>query len=200
MTDEKKAILVVVSRILDYPNQPFFEERSSMFSFIHENISSEDVRKEVINRIYPLYEMSLKDLQELFVETFDYKEKTNLYLTAHELGDSRKRGIALIQLQKLIFEAGFDFVGKELADYIPMLLEFLAVVPEEGRFINLSSRVAYAIQRILNNLSDSNPYFPAVELLQLFVFEASGLEEISKLEYLREEADLDELPFPLMYR
>jgi nitrate reductase delta subunit len=200
MTDEKKAILVVVSRILDYPNQPFFEERSSMFSFIHENISSEDVRKEVKNRIYPLYEMSLKDLQELFVETFDYKEKTNLYLTAHELGDSRKRGIALIQLQKLIFEAGFDFVGKELADYIPMLLEFLAVAPEEERFFNLSQRVAYAIQRILNNLSDRNPYFPAVELLPLFVFEASGLEEISKFEYLHEEADLNELPFPLMYR
>ena len=70
------------------------------------------IRKEVLKRIDPLFEMSEKELQELYVETFDYKEKTNLYLTAHELGDSRKRGAALIKLQKLICEVVLNMKGR----------------------------------------------------------------------------------------
>jgi nitrate reductase delta subunit len=34
----------------------------------------------------------------------------------------------------------------------------------------------------------------------LYVFDAPDSEEISRLANLREEADLEELPFPLMYR
>lgn len=200
MKDEKKAILVILSRLLDYPDQTFIDEQSSILSLIKEYLLSDDVQDEVLKRITPLYSMNLKDLQELYVETFDYKERTNLYLTAHELGDSRKRGVALIQLQKLICEVGYEYEGKELADYIPMLLELLAIAPEDEKFINLSRRVAYAINRLLDNLPSGNPYKNAVELLMMNVFEAPGLEEISSLEILREEADLDELPYPLMYR
>ena len=134
------------------------------------------------------------------METFDYKDNTNLYLTAHELGDSRKRGAALIELQKQIHEAGYECDTKELADYIPMLLELLAVAPEEEKISNLSGRLAYAMDRILTNLPSSNPYKKAMELVMMFVFEAPELEEIAKLEILREEADLNELPYPLMYR
>lgn len=54
---------------------------------------------EILERIAPLFKMPLLELQEHYVETFDYKDKTGLYLTAHELGDSRKRGAALIKLQ-----------------------------------------------------------------------------------------------------
>jgi len=200
MTSEKKVILVILSRLLDYPNRSFFEEQSSVMSFIHEYIPTLDIQKEVLNRIAPLYNLSLKDLQELYVETFDYKDKTNLYLTAHELGDSRKRGFALIQLQKQTREAGFECANKELADYIPMLLELLAVAPEEEKFFNLSRRLAYAVNRIITNLPSNNPYKKAIELVMMFVFETPESEEINKLEILREEADLNELPYPLMYR
>jgi nitrate reductase molybdenum cofactor assembly chaperone NarJ/NarW len=200
MTNEKKAILVILSRLLDYPDQLFFEEQSSIESFIQEYIPNEDNQTEVVNRIGPLYELSLKEIQELYVETFDYRDNTNLYLTAHELGDSRKRGGALIQLQKQIHEAGYECSNKELADYIPMLLELLAVAPKEEKVSNLSGRLAYAMDRILTNLPSSNPYKKALELVMMFVFEAPGSEEITKLEILREEADLNELPYPLMYR
>ncbi|MCQ6280579.1 nitrate reductase molybdenum cofactor assembly chaperone [Bacillus sp. EB600] len=200
MTNDKQAILVILSRILDYPDQLFFEEQSLIVSFIQEYISTEDSQKEVVKRISPLYELSLKELQELYVETFDYKDNTNLYLTAHELGDSRKRGVALIELQKQIHEAGYECVTKELADYIPMLLELLAVVPEEEKISNLSARLAYAMDRILTNLPNSNPYKKVMELGMIYVFETPELEKISRLEILREEADLNELPYPLMYR
>jgi nitrate reductase delta subunit len=197
---EKKAILAILSRLMDYPDEPFFDEKETIYSFIRETIASEDHQKAVFERIHPLYQLALKDLQELYVNTFDYKDKTNLYLTAHELGDSRKRGFALIQLQKLISEQGFEAVGNDLADYIPMLLEFLAVAQEDEKYDNLSRRLAYALHRILTQLPDENPYKKAIELLMMFVFETPNIEEMSALEILREQADLDEMPYPLMYR
>ncbi|WP_066255058.1 nitrate reductase molybdenum cofactor assembly chaperone [Neobacillus drentensis] len=200
MTNESSALLVIMSRILEYPNDEFFEERPIIEKFVNEQIHIEAQRMEILERIAPLFEMGQKKLQELYVETFDYKEKTSLYLTAHELGDSRKRGAALIKLQKLICEAGFEYEGKELADYIPMLLELLAVAPGEENIIRLTRRLSYAIHRLLNNLPGSNPYHNAIDLLMMFVFTAPEKEEIAFLENEREEADLDELPYPVMYR
>lgn len=200
MTNDATAILVVMARILDYPGKDFLEERSEIEAFVKEYVSSSKARDEILERIKPLYQMPLKELQELYVETFDYKDKTALYLTAHELGDSRKRGAALIKLQKLICESGFDYEKKDLADYIPMLLELLAVAPDEMNFMRLSKRLGYAIHRILNHLPSDNPYNSAMNLLMLYVFEAPKSEEIAMLENEREEADLEELPYPIFYR
>jgi nitrate reductase delta subunit len=200
MINEKKAILAILSRVMDYPEDSFFEEQESIHAFIGESISSEEIQTELFERLKPLYQLSLKDLQELYVNTFDYKDQANLYLTAHELGDSRKRGFALIQLQKQITEAGFETTGKDLADYIPMLLEFLAVAEEDDNYDKLSRRLAYAIHRILSQLPDENPYKKVIEIGMRFVFETPNAEEMSALEILREHADLDELPYPLMYR
>jgi nitrate reductase delta subunit len=200
MKKENKAILLILSRFLDYPEEEFYEEYSAILSFMNEQISSLTIRNDVTSKMKPLIDMSLKDLQELYVETFDQREKTNLYLTAHELGDSKKRGAALIQLQMLIADSGYEYIGKELVDYIPMLLELLAVAPEHEKFLLLSRRVAYAIHRILNHLSRNHPYYQLIEMSMLYVFEKPGAEEILNLENLREKADLDELPYPMMYR
>ncbi|MBO0961731.1 nitrate reductase molybdenum cofactor assembly chaperone [Neobacillus sp. MM2021_6] len=200
MTNESAAILVIMSRILEYPNHSFFEELPAIENFLDESIQSESLRMEIFKGIQPLYELDLMDLQELYVETFDYKEQTSLYLTAHELGDSRKRGAALVKLQKLICEGGYEYEGKELADYIPMLLELLAVAPKGENFLRLERRLSFAIHRLLNHLSNDNPYSKAIDLMMKFVFTAPGIEELALLENEREEADLEELPYPMMYR
>ncbi|WP_251552201.1 nitrate reductase molybdenum cofactor assembly chaperone [Neobacillus muris] len=196
---EKKAILLLMSRILDYPDEAFFQCQSEVEEWINQSFHEETTRKEVFQRILPLFELKMEELQELYVDTFDYRDKTNLYLTAHELGDSKKRGAALIQLQKLIMDAGFNFQENELADYIPMLLELLTVCPENEKFKKLSKRVSYALSRVIDHLEESNPYRQAALLLQMFAFEELKPEEISMLDHLREEADLNELPYPLMY-
>lgn len=198
MTDENKALLLIVSRVLNYPEQCFFKERSVIEECIRENLSSK-LQKEVFKALQPLFDMKQQELQELYVATFDFREETNLYLTAHELGDSKKRGAALIKIQTLIYENGFVYHSHQLADYIPMLLEFLAVADKNAVDL-LIKRLAYAIYRILNHIPCSNPYYNAVELLLKFVFEIPRSEEIVHLEKEREEADLEELPYPLLYR
>jgi len=199
MSSEKNIILNVMGRLLDYPDNQFLEEQLLIEEAIKENVSSPEIQKEMFARIGPLYDLPLTILQELYVETFDNKVRTNLYLTAHELGDSKKRGAALVQLQKTICEAGFDYNGKELADYIPMLLELLAVAPESRAISKLSQRLALAVHRITENLPNGNPYKEAIQLLMMYVFKAPESEELALLEKMHEEADLEELPYPLMY-
>ncbi|MBY0098717.1 nitrate reductase molybdenum cofactor assembly chaperone [Mesobacillus maritimus] len=200
MTNEEKAILIIMSRVLDYPQESYRKEFTSMKELVISEVSSAGKRKEIVERLEPLYETPLLDLQKLYVETFDYKEATGLYLTSHELGDSRKRGGALIKLQKMVCEAGFEYEGKELVDYIPMLLELLAHAPDEENFCRLSRRMSIAVHRIANNLGSSNPYSQAFSILTKFVFEEPEAEEIHLIENQREVADLDEMPYPLTYQ
>ncbi|MED3553720.1 nitrate reductase molybdenum cofactor assembly chaperone [Cytobacillus praedii] len=200
MKDEIAELLVVTARFLDYPDQTFYRECSNLDAYLRKSITSEELHSEMSQRLMPLFSLELKDLQELYVETFDYKEKTGLYLTAQELGDSRRRGDALIRLQKLIADMGFEKVGIELTDYIPMLMELLAVAPENEEIHHLKRRLAYAIHRIYTHVSSSNPYYQIFDLLMTHVYEVPSSEEIARLVSEREEADLDELPYPMIYR
>lgn len=200
MKDEIAELLVVTARFLDYPDQSFYKECSNLEAYLRKSISSEVLRTEMIQRLMPLFSLESKDLQELYVETFDYKEETGLYLTAQELGDSRRRGDALIRLQKLIADLGFEKVGIELTDYIPLLMELLAVAPAIEEIHHLKRRLAYAIHRIFTQISSTNPYYQIFDSLMTHIFEVPSSEEISRLVNEREEADLDELPYPMIYR
>ncbi|MGO4886419.1 nitrate reductase molybdenum cofactor assembly chaperone [Anaerobacillus sp. MEB173] len=193
-------ILVTVARALDYPNDEFLIDLSTWREMMQGLISSPEVRAEIEQRIKPLFTMNTKELQEIYVQTFDYIDSTGLYMTAHELGDSPRRGDALIRLKEIIREAGYECSSNEIADYIPMLLELLAVEPKVGEKDFLHRRLSYAIYRILKNLAPDNPYHRIVELLMIYAFETPRAEEIAQLENEREEADLDPLPYPMLYQ
>ncbi|GGE50417.1 hypothetical protein GCM10011391_31460 [Pullulanibacillus camelliae] len=198
MDQSARVILLLCSRILSYPDKSFLEDINSLLELIQLEIPS-NLYQEVEDRVSAVKAYPLNALRELYVSTFDLKEKTNLYLTAHELGDSRKRGAAMIKLQKIINEAGFEREDGELADYMPMLFEFLAVAEETTKTQRLTKRLAYASQRIRNELMDVSPYLPIFDCLMTDVFEIPTKEELAELESKREEADLEEMPYPLMY-
>ncbi len=68
----------------------------------------------------------LVQLQENYVHTFDFNDKTNLYLTYSKLGDEKERGQALAELKEIYAFAGFELDSTELPDYLPLLLEFVS--------------------------------------------------------------------------
>ncbi len=73
-----------------------------------------------------------RDLRERYVEDFDLRGGTALYLTYHRFGDRRERGRALIALKRLYREAGWELDHWELPDYLPLVLELAAVDPDVG--------------------------------------------------------------------
>jgi nitrate reductase molybdenum cofactor assembly chaperone NarJ/NarW len=74
----------------------------------------------------------LDQLQADYVETFDTRRRTNLFLTYFAHGDTRKRGMALLRFKQTYLRAGFRLPetgeGAELPDHLCVVLEFGATV------------------------------------------------------------------------
>lgn len=201
MDDQTRVVLVIASRLLSYPTdaEAIRNERNEMEDWIRTDIKSRKLKSTLSRIISDLYAMPIWELRELYVDTFDLKEKAGLYLTAHELGDSRKRGIALIELQQLIIQAGFVSHEDELADYMPMLYELLALSENNEPMEQLMQRLAVATERIREHLIEDNPYRSLFAVLMDYVFEQPLPQMLEKLEQGREQPDLGTMPYPLMY-
>ncbi|WP_330340252.1 nitrate reductase molybdenum cofactor assembly chaperone [Streptomyces sp. NBC_00557] len=66
-------------------------------------------------------------LERHYVEMFDLRRKSSLYLTYYLHGDTRRRGMALLTLANRYKVAGWDIQGGELPDHLPVVLEFAAL-------------------------------------------------------------------------
>lgn len=66
----------------------------------------------------------LEQLQRDYVATFDHTRKCCLYLTYFSYGDTRRRGVALVQFKQAYRKAGLDFDSDELPDHLGVVLEF----------------------------------------------------------------------------
>lgn len=69
------------------------------------------------------------ELERRYVETFDLRRRSGLYVSYYVHGDTRKRGMALLRLKRLYAAAGLEPTGGELPDYLPLMLEFAALAP-----------------------------------------------------------------------
>ncbi len=92
------------------------------------------------------------ELEERFVLLFDRSRTLSLNLFEHVHGESRDRGGAMVSLIETYREHGYDPATSELPDHLPVLLEFLSMLPAaEAReiladaahiFVVLSERLA----------------------------------------------------------
>jgi nitrate reductase delta subunit len=89
----------------------------------------------------------LAELRRAYVETFDFDRRCGLHLTYHTHGDRRQRGLELVRLKRRYAEAGCPFDGSELPDYLPVMLEFASLRPEEGRELLASFRAPLELVR-----------------------------------------------------
>jgi nitrate reductase molybdenum cofactor assembly chaperone NarJ/NarW len=105
-------------------------------------------------------------LQRAYVETFDFSRRTCLYLTYHLFGDRRQRGMALLALKQRYAAAGYPLGDGELPDYLPVVLEFCALVPEPGLEILARYRTALELVRASLHAAESAwaPLLDAVSL------------------------------------
>ena len=69
------------------------------------------------------------EVAQHYVETFDLRRRSALYLTYYRHGDTRRRGMALLAFKTAYRAAGLVPGGAELPDYLPVVLDFAAVAP-----------------------------------------------------------------------
>lgn len=107
--------------------------------------------------------LSMVAWQALYVQSFDLDPASSLHLTWHVFGDSPRQGRALAAINEIYRDAGFSPVPGELPDYLPMILEFMAVAPEWATLC-LGEKFGHTIAQLAAHLeSQNNPYAPLLE-------------------------------------
>jgi len=107
----------------------------------------------------------LRELQAAYVQTFDFDRRASLHLTYHTHGDRRQRGLELVRLKRRFADAGLPLGGDELPDYLPVLLEFAALEPDDGEALLNELRVPLELVRARLHEKES----PYAELLDRVV-------------------------------
>lgn len=104
-------------------------------------------------------------LQEEYIETFDMQAAMSLNLTCHLPGDGKKRGAALVRLRQLYRDAGYELLPGELPDYLPMLLEFWSVCPDEV-FTTMAAEYREPVATLTGRLQQAqSPYAGLLRLV-----------------------------------
>ncbi len=193
MTETQRLILKIASGILDYPGSSAFGDRLQR----RKGLAGE-VDPRLLAVIQSLFGPGPLQLEQLYVETFDFNPRHALYVTAQEMGDARERGQALLEWAALYGAAGYEVPDGQLADYVPMLLELTAVRPDvvQQAFID---RLAAACAQIADTLEVENPYRPLFDLIVDTLGGQGGQESNEPRPAHDAAGGLDDLPYPLHY-
>ncbi|WP_413521036.1 nitrate reductase molybdenum cofactor assembly chaperone [Psychrobacter glacincola] len=122
-------ILKVLSLLIDYPSNELFlgDTLADCTEIVaRSTIISPEVRAQIIDLIEDLIDTGSLEAQARYDGLFERGRSLSLWLFEHVHGESRDRGQAMVDLMGQYEEAGFEISVKELPDYLPLYLEFLA--------------------------------------------------------------------------
>lgn len=88
---------------------------------------------EAVNQYWQdMHEISLSDIQEVYTHTFDFEQKTTLYMTFVKFEDKKERGQMLARLKVLYEMFGLEMPTSELSDFLPLMCEFIYAAEWRG--------------------------------------------------------------------
>ncbi|QCU53224.1 nitrate reductase molybdenum cofactor assembly chaperone [Burkholderia pseudomallei] len=123
------SIYPILSALLTYPEQPLLDALPEIERALD---AQPGVRAALAPLVESLRATPLIELQERYVATFDRTPSHSLHLFEHVHGESRDRGQAMVDLLDEYRRHGFEPVGNELPDYVPLFVEFLGAIAGDG--------------------------------------------------------------------
>ncbi|TAN31700.1 nitrate reductase molybdenum cofactor assembly chaperone [bacterium] len=152
----------LLSLLLQYPDEEICGARAELAQAIRELPRGPE--QKALERFFAHFSVTpVDELRQQYVATFDLQKRSSLYLTFYTEGDTRKRGMALLRLKRLYAAAGFRLGGRELPDYLPVMLEFAELAPAgHGAQILAEHRTGLELLRIHLRESES-PYVHLIE-------------------------------------
>jgi nitrate reductase delta subunit len=164
----------IISMLLDYPSREVLEALDDMTAAIkEENVLDNGKQQKLATFIESLSPYKQPNLQEGLLrlcadysDLFDSNAKTSLYLFDMIYGTSRDRGQAMVDLREEYLKAGLMPDEKELPDYLPMFLQYVAAQPDAAT----AKKELGEIQDILKKMADlfkkhDHPCLPLIEIL-----------------------------------
>ena len=83
-----------------------------------------------------------------YVATFDNRKRCCLFLTYYQHGDTRNRGMALLELKQTYAAAGLVLGDDELPDHLSVMLEFASAKPAPGAELLAGHRSGLELLRL----------------------------------------------------
>jgi len=163
MTKETRHLLKVISLLLQFPDEELLLSLKELSEAVEE-ISDPKRREKCRKFLHYLSKTSPIRLQEVYTATFDLSPPTCLNLSYHRWGDHKERGNALARFQEIYNRDGYEALPGELPDYLPLVLEFLAVGGKAHHF-SLFGEYAEQVETICSRLQENgSPYADLLEI------------------------------------
>ena len=179
--------LVVVSRLLEYPDADLWQHQDELFDVLASSEKLEKADAQALGVfLRDLTAQDLLDAQAAYSELFDRGRATSLLLFEHVHGESRDRGQAMVDLLHQYEQHGLVLDSRELPDHLPLYLEYLAQLPESEAIGGLQD-IAPILALLCARLQQRESRY-AVLFEQLLKLANSALDEAKVAEKIADEA------------
>jgi nitrate reductase delta subunit len=149
----------IASVLLQYPTVSLFDGLGQLESAVS---AGPRATRDPFGRILSWLRRTPPDaVARHYVETFDLRRRCALYLTYYRHGDTRKRGMAMVEFKAAYRAAGLVPAESELPDYLPMVLDFAAAHPHGEKLLRAHRADLELLLRALREAR--SPYADAIE-------------------------------------
>lgn len=153
---ELRKVFKTISYLLQYPDKRWLQwselkEEVQQFENIH-------IKTTLLSFLEVIGEMSLDDLEQHYVNLFDFNPACTLSLSYIKVGEQRERGQILVELKEIYKDYGYEMTDEELSDFLPVVLEFSSLAPLQIS-ANLLGSFREPIEQLKNELDGlKSPY------------------------------------------
>ncbi len=182
----------VVSLLLDYPDEVLVSRVPMLRGVVG---ALPDAQREPLTEMLDTLEHGdLGELQQEYVDTFDVTRKCSLHLTYFTQGDTRRRGVALVEFKQAYRKAGVEFDSDaELPDHLCVVLEFGAVQDWSTAW-HLLIRHRVGVEVLKAGLAQrGSPWLPAIQALRSTLPELDGDDQTALMRLVAEGPPQEEV-------
>lgn len=162
---------VDLSRFIDYPNEETFGDEA--YTDFVKNYPETAQKQKLLAAVDEIRQDDLLHQQAHYSNLFEMNKRYTLYMSYYKMTDSRERGTILAKLKMLYEMFGVTIDGNELADFLPMLLEFLAFGSFDGDERRQDLKLAFSViedgtYELLKNAAGDieDPYFRIIQVIR----------------------------------
>ncbi len=150
--------------LLSYPEPHWLSELGAVLQPLHAIAKGRAGELRELQRFLETH--SVEEVQEYYVSLFDRTRSLSLHLMEHSHGDARERGAAMARLVDVYRAEGWALATRELPDYLPAFLEFLALVDVTRRGELLAEAREVIAQLSARLREKHSPYAVVLSLIE----------------------------------